>query len=400
MQIKRILLRKILDSRGLDTVEATVCDNKGNCATASSPSGTSRSEYEAVPFPKGKVELGIANFKKNENKILGIEPQEQGALDSMLHEIDKTRDFSFIGGNIATALSIANARLAAAECNLELYEYVYETTKKFGIKKKIPRLLGNIIGGGVHSNNGMSIQEVLVASDAGSVYANAASNLSIHNEVGKYLKERGLAIGTNIENAWIPKLNDIESIALVSKIAKEFGKKAIIGIDFAASEFYNGRYRFEGESLSRKAFMKKLYFIFKRYNIKYIEDPLESSDFSGFAEISKIAKKNALVVGDDLYATNAGRLRDGIRWNSTNAILIKVNQTGTLSDTIATVREAWKNNIKIVVSHRSGETVDAFISHLSVAFGAELIKCGAIGGERIAKINELARIEALECNSQ
>ncbi|MGC8710702.1 MAG: phosphopyruvate hydratase [Candidatus Micrarchaeia archaeon] len=400
MQIKKITLRKILDSRGLDTVEASVFDNKGNFATASSPSGTSRSVYEAAPFPKGNVELGIANFKKNENKIIGADPGDQGAVDALLHEIDATDNFAFIGGNTATAISIANAKLAAAECGCELYQYVYNIVKRFGIKKRMPRLLGNVIGGGVHSNNGMSIQEVLVASDTGSVYGNAVSNISIYREIGEYLKKRGLAIGTNIENAWSSRLGDEESIALVKRIASNKRKRVLVGIDVAASELYDGKYRFENRRMGREAFIRKMESIFNKYKLGYIEDPLESADFLGFALITKNFSRSALVVGDDLYATNSRRLMKGIRLKSTNALLIKVNQAGTLTDTIETVREAHRNNIKIVVSHRSGETNDIFISHLSVAFGAELMKCGVTGGERIAKINELARIEAIELSNR
>ncbi|MEM3181130.1 MAG: enolase C-terminal domain-like protein [Candidatus Micrarchaeaceae archaeon] len=397
MNITNAELRVILDSRGKETLAARLFDNNGNSAEAMAPSGTSRSEYEAVPFAGNSAEKSVEEFKQYKSKLVGMEPEQKG-IDSMLHEIDGTENFSKIGGNAATAISIAAAKLAAAEANLELYQYIYENfTKKLGIKKKIPGLLGNVIGGGVHSHNKMSIQEILLATSSGSVMENAKKNIVIHSAIGAYLQSKDLATGLNIENAWNTKLDDSSALALASDQASSNGTN--IGIDCAASEFYkNGNYVFDNGKriLDRQEYISFLLDLAQRNKIAYVEDPMDSNDAEGFAEITKALKDQALIVGDDIYATNKKRLDNGISKGATTAILIKVNQVGTLSDVLETVELAHSHGIKTVVSHRSGETIDAFMSHLAVALGSEYIKCGIVGGERIAKINELARIESIE----
>jgi len=406
MKIKEARIRIILDSRGKETIAAQVIDEEGNKAEAMAPSGTSRSEYEALPFPENNAKKALEVFETYKNKIVGNEASAQSEIDRLLHEIDGTPNFSRIGGNVATALSVAVAKLAAIEEKMELYEYIYENfTKKMGIKKKIPGLLGNVIGGGVHSNNKMSFQEILLASKGSDVFSNAKTNISIHSMIGDYLKANDLAIGLNIENAWNTKLDDISALDLASE--KAMGK-ASLGIDCAASEFFtNGHYLFENgvkpkverQELNRTTYLSIVEEIARKYNLVYLEDPMESNDLDGFAEITRKFGSKMLIVGDDLYATNRTRLQMGINKKATNAILIKVNQVGTLTDVFDTVELAHKNNIETVVSHRSGETTDPFMAHLGVAFGSAYIKCGILGGERVAKINELARIEALEKKS-
>jgi len=344
-------------------------------------------------------------FETYKSKLIGIDVEDQEAVDNTLHEIDGTTNFSKIGGNISTGISVSAAKLAALESNLGLYQYIYEKyTRKMGISKKIPGLVGNVIGGGVHSNNKMSIQEVLLVTGDKDTIENAKTNIKIHASIGEYLKSKNLAIGLNIENAWNTKLSDIEAIETASEFASRESSHTRIGVDFAASEFFNRRkYKFVDsvESKRKKAISREQHIsvvenIAKKYNLTYIEDPLDSNDFEGFAELTKQIGSKALIVGDDLYATNRERLREGIKVNATNAILIKVNQVGTLCDVLDTIELAHSKSIKTVVSHRSGETTDAFMSHLAVAFGSEYIKCGIIRGERIAKINELAKIEAIE----
>jgi len=405
MKIKDIKLRIILDSRGKETIEAKVIDDHGNFSITSVPSGTSRSEYEALPFPNNDPQEGLKVFETYKSKLVGIDAEDQEAVDSTLHEIDGTTNFSKIGGNISTGISVSVAKLAAFESNLELYQYIYERyTRKMGISKKIPGLAGNVIGGGVHSNNKMSIQEVLLVTGDKDTIENAKTNIKIHASIGEYLKSKNLAIGLNIENAWNTKLSDTEAIETASEFAGRESPNTRIGVDFAASEFFNRRkYKFVEsiESKKKKAISREQYIsvvenIAQKYNLAYIEDPLDSNDFEGFAEITKQIGSKALIVGDDLYATNRERLQEGIKVNATNAILIKVNQVGTLSDVLDTIELAHSKGIKTVVSHRSGETTDAFMSHLAVAFGSEYIKCGIIRGERIVKINELAKIEAIE----
>ncbi|MGC8628725.1 MAG: phosphopyruvate hydratase [Candidatus Micrarchaeia archaeon] len=403
--IQKIALRVILDSRGKETVAATVRDEKGNEAEAMAPSGTSRSEYEAVPFVNNSANESIKTFETYKSKIIGRDCKDQSGIDLLLHEIDGTSNFSKIGGNVATAISMANAKLAAKEAGMELYEYIFENfTKKMGISKKIPGLLGNVIGGGVHSSNKMSIQEILLATKAQNIMESAKANIGVHAAIGAYLRSHDLAVGLNIENAWNTKLDDVSAIELANAQAKANGIIKL-GADCAASEFFkDGKYFFEKEAkpgsekseLERNEYIELIVSIAKKYGFVYLEDPLDSNDFDGFSQITKEMEDKALVVGDDLYATNKERLKMGVSKKATNAILIKVNQVGTLTDVLDTISFAHKNGIKTIVSHRSGETTDPFMAHLGVAFGSEYIKCGILGGERIAKINELARIEEIE----
>ncbi len=400
--IQRIDLRKIFDSKGELTIEAKITGRSGKYAIASSPAGTSRSMHEAVPLPEGSADLAIKRFGKVRDKFRGIDASEQELVDELLYNSDNTSNFSRLGGAVSTAVSIAAAKLAAIEEGLELYEYVYENfMKRYGIRKSIPRPLGNIIGGGAHSGNRMAIQEVLVAADAGSAFENAMINWMVHKEAGKIFTENGAAgIGKNIEGGWSTPFNELKSLAIASLAVKrtkeKTGRRISLGIDAAGSQLYKHKtYTYGKKSLSAErqiAFMMKLK---KKFGLEYIEDPMYEEDFEGFAKITSMAK-DALVVGDDIYATNTERLEMGIDASSTNAVLIKVNQAGTLTDTINVVRLAHENSIANVVSHRSGETDDTFIAHLAVAFGSKYIKCGVVGGERVAKINELIRIEGIE----
>lgn len=400
-EIRDIMLRKIFDSRGQLTVEATISSNSGLVASASAPSGTSKSEYEVAAFPIS-IDACIRNFLKSKKEIIGIDAADQQALDEKLHEIGG-EGLKAIGGSISTAVSIANARLAAAVEGMELYDYVYSRfTRRFVAKKRIPRLLGNVIGGGVHSKNGMNIQEILVSPDSGSLFQNAVLSEELHKIVGDMIAKKSKAgIGRNIEGAWNSPFAEAENLGIVKRaigyINKRYNVKVAVGIDIAASEFYtNGKYKYKWGVLDTDGQLELVAKLKNRYGIYYIEDPFDENDFKSFARLTAALKGSALVVGDDLYATNPKRLEKGIEERATNAILIKVNQIGTLSDTIKVVEIATKKGVKSIISHRSGETNDAFIAHLAVAFGAPFIKSGISGGERVSKINELLRIEAIE----
>jgi len=385
--IKNIVLRVVFDSRGMQTVEAIITDGK-SYAKASAPSGTSKSRYEAVAFPNNSVELGINRFYRKRNKLIGSDELDQQDIDSLLHEIDGTENFSYIGANIATAISIANARLASLKEGLELYKLISNLARR---KPRMPRLLGNAFGGGAHGK-GMSIQEILISSKSKIIREEERRHAKIYNELGSHLAKKGLASGKTIENAWTSKLNSLESIKLTSKIARSVEKKIELGIDMAASEYFkNGYYLFDQKKLSKKKYLDFVKEIVSTNKIYYVEDPFESSDFASFSELRSELGKGFLVVGDDLYATNKERIKEGRKQRSTGGVIIKINQAGTLSDTIEAVKAA--QGLKIIVSNRSGETEDNFLAHLAVGFGANYIKCGIVCGERIAKINELMRIE-------
>ncbi|MGB9732288.1 MAG: enolase C-terminal domain-like protein [Candidatus Micrarchaeia archaeon] len=385
--IREIRLRKIFDSRGMPTVEAEVSNGK-HWAKASSPSGTSRSAYEAFAFP-GSVELGIKKLYAKKGKLLGIDELDQKGLDEALHSIDGTERFSEIGGNIATAISIANAKLAAIEEGMELYELI---SKLSNAKKKIPRLLGNVLGGGAHSQNGMSVQEVLVSSKRKGTEIEENVHVKIYGEIGRYLESNGFATGKTIENAWTSRLDTRESIKAVRMVGEKVEKMVEIGVDMAASTYFkNNAYNFDGKKMQAKKYAELVEEIAEEYSISYIEDPFESSDFRSFSELNKSLGKGFLVVGDDLYATNSERIKQGKKEGATGGVIIKVNQAGTLTDAINAAKAAA--GMKIIASHRSGETEDTFLAHVAVGLGADYIKCGVVGGERISKINELARIE-------
>ncbi|MGC8662631.1 MAG: phosphopyruvate hydratase [Candidatus Micrarchaeia archaeon] len=392
--IRNILLRKIYDSRGKPTVEAKVITKDGKISVAMAPSGTSTSEYEVVAFPLDNVELGIKNFNEKKNKFFGINVGDQEEIDTLLHEVDGTSNFSKIGGNIATAVSIAAARSAAEHEKLELYHYIYEKFAKSFAKESIPRLLGNIIGGGVHSKSKMNIQEILISPNSGSLEKDASISINLRAELSKKL---GIFC-SNIEGAIVTSYNDVKNLELVKNIVEEYKKREHIeidiGIDMAASEYYSKReskYYFS-KPMDKGHYIKFVINLVEKFELKYLEDPLEASDFEGFGELNK-NMSNVLVVGDDLYATSKNRLLKGIETKSSNGILIKINQVGTITDTLDTIKLARHNEIECVISHRSGETGDTFISHLAVAVGAKFIKCGIMGWERIAKINELLRIQ-------
>jgi len=385
--IRDIVLRSVFDSRGMQTVEAIITDGK-SYAKASAPSGTSKSRYEAVAFPNNSIELGINRLYKKRNKLIGADELDQQGIDSLLHEIDGTENFFYIGANIATAISIANARLASLKQGLELYKLVSNLARR---KPRMPRLLGNAFGGGAHGK-GMSIQEILISSKSKIIREEEKRHVRIYNELGSNLAKNGLASGKTIENAWTSKLNSLESIKLISRIARSVEKKIELGVDMAASEYFkNGYYFFDKKELSKKRYFDFVKEVISTNKIYYIEDPFESSDFASFSELRSELGKGFLVVGDDLYATNKERIKKGKKQRSADGVIIKINQAGTLSDTIEAVKAA--QGLKIIVSHRSGETEDNFLAHLAVGFGADYIKCGIVGGERIAKINELMHIE-------
>ncbi|MGC8587130.1 MAG: phosphopyruvate hydratase [Candidatus Micrarchaeia archaeon] len=400
-EIGSIKLRKIFDSRSQLTVEAKVSSASGISVTASAPSGTSKSGYEVAAFPGG-IDRCLRNFSYYEKKFVGIDATDQQAIDTMLHEVGG-KGLGTIGGSISTAVSIACARLAATTEGMELYDYIYSNfTRRFVSKKKMPRLLGNVIGGGAHSKKGMNIQEILISPDSDSFFRNALISAELHAAIGNMLINKlGFSIGRNIEGAWSSPLSEEGNLSIARKAAdtleKKYGTKIDLGVDVASSEFYSdGKYRYRWGELDATGQLDMMIKIKRKYGLFYIEDPFEEDDFGSFAKLTSMLKSRAFVVGDDLYATSEKRLEKGISLSATNAVLIKVNQVGTLSDTVKVVETATGKGIRSIVSHRSGETDDAFIAHLAVAFGSPLIKSGISGGERVSKINELLRIESIE----
>ncbi len=392
MIIKDINLRKITDSRGNPTVEADIITNDG-FGRAAAPAGASTGTFEAQAWPKNDVNLAIRNAKENLiPALLGITTSDQKTFDKTLKEKDGSKNLQNIGGNIAVALSLACAKAAANSKNIPLFEHVSKT-KSYSI----PAPMSNVLGGGAHAIGGTDIQEYLVTSFDNDINTAIETNAAVHKEVAKILKEKfpNIALGKGDEGAWVAPLENVEALDLVTKavdnVQKETGVEVRTGLDVAASEFYkNGKYVYKEQTLTPEEQVDFMLGLIEEYDLHSVEDPLDQNDFESWASLTD--QTDSLIIGDDLYVTNTERLKEGIKKKSTNSILIKPNQIGTLTDTVETVEMAKDSDMATVISHRSGETTDTSIAHLGVAFESHAIKTGIMGGERIAKLNELVRI--------
>ena len=392
MIIKDINLRKIIDSRGNPTVEADIVTNEG-FGRAAAPAGASTGTFEAQAWPKNNVDLGINNAKENViPSLIGIASNDQETFDETIKGKDGTKNLQNVGGNIAVALSLACAKAAADSKNIPLFEHVSKT-KSYSI----PAPMSNVLGGGAHAIGGTDIQEYLVTSFDNDVNTAIETNAAVHKEVAKILKEKfpNIALGKGDEGAWVAPLENVEALELVTKavdnVHKETGVEVRTGLDVAASEFYkNGKYVYKEQTLTPEEQVDFMLGLIEEYDLHSVEDPLDQNDFESWASLTD--QTDSLIIGDDLYVTNSERLKEGIEKKSTNSILIKPNQIGTLTDTIKAVEMAKGAEMATVISHRSGETTDTSIAHLGVAFESHAIKTGIMGGERIAKLNELVRI--------
>ncbi len=386
-------IRKILDSRGNETVEVDIFTKYGFGRSAA-PSGASKGATEVKDYPEGGVDQSVKLFRAEiSKKLLGIESNDQAAFDRFLEDIDGTDNFSSIGGNLAVTISLANAFASADEQGVPLFRYLG------GINSRMTTPLGNVVGGGKHAVNGTTIQEFLIASHADTAFDAIRTNALVHKRIKeKASKELDIPIGMGDEKAWVLPFDDEKVISLVKEAAEEVSDKTGLrienGMDMAASNFYeNGRYVYRNKKLTPEEQVDFVEGIVKDRGYSVIEDPFDENDFQGFAELTKRVGDRAMIIGDDLYTTNYDRLAGGIEKRASNAILLKPNQVGTLSRLLKTWRLAKDNGMKTVVSHRSGETTDYFIAHLAVAIGADYIKTGTVGGERLAKLNELVRIQ-------
>lgn len=394
--IEDIKARKILDSRGNWTIEVDVITKRGfgRCAA---PSGASTGKFEVVSFPENSVDKALLEVEETISpELIGMDSQEQEVIDSTLKEVDGTENFSSIGGNAAVAVSLANARAAASSRGISLYQHL---GGNFAIELPFP--LGNVIGGGVHASNAPDIQEFLVIPvGAKNIGEALATNSEVHKKTKEAILKKGkVTLGKGDEGAWAPAIKNEEALELLFGVCEEVcdrtGVKIKLGMDVAASMLWNPKrekyvYKREGRKRSREGQIKYIHELIEKYKLYYVEDPLEEKDFEGFAELTKSAK--CLICGDDLYATNVKRIEKGAKKRATNAVLIKPNQCGTLTDTLKAVKISKNHNLAPVFSHRSGETTDETIAHLAVAFKCPIIKTGIVGGERIAKLNELIRI--------
>ncbi|MBS7607309.1 MAG: phosphopyruvate hydratase [Candidatus Bathyarchaeia archaeon] len=400
--IEDVKARKILNSRGEATIEVEITTSDG-FGIASAPSGASKGKAEAIAYPPGGVEEAI---KKVEEliapELIGMSADEQEEIDNLLHELDGTKNFMNIGGNTAYAVSLAVADAAANSYNMPLFQYLGGY-----LACHLPYPLGNVLGGGKHALGKVpDIQEFLVLPvGAPTFMAAAEANVKVHRR----LKELLIKIdpyftgGRGDEGAWAPNISNEKALEVVLKaceeISNEVGFECRVGLDVASSSLWDPekkRYVYASEGVKRDSGEQLEYILdlIKRYKLIYVEDPFHEDDFESFSELtSKV--KGCLICGDDLFVTNEERLSIGISKGAGNAIIIKVNQIGTLTDAWKTVRLAKENGYVPIVSHRSGETTAFHIAHLAVGFGCPIIKTGVVGGERVAKINELIYIEEI-----
>ena len=399
--IEDVQVRKILDSRGNPTVEVDVI-TWNSSGRAAAPSGASTGSREVVSFPEGGVDTVVSEMEDFiASELIGMDAEDMETIDEVLKEIDGTDNLSAIGGNTTVAISMAVAKAAASSYNMPLYKYIGGD-----LVNEVPFPLGNMMNGGAHAGiNAPDIQEFLVVPVGATNVSDAIfANASVHKKLKELIqiKDSNFTGGKGDEGGWVPNITNADALEIQAQACEEVGDELGIEIrpslDMAASELWDAdkqKYVYAQDNIERDTgdqidFVKD---IIETYNMFYVEDPFDESDFDGFAQLTAKVGNKCLVCGDDLFVTNKDILAKGIEMNAANAIIIKPNQIGSLSETYATVKLAKENGIVPVVSHRSGETTDETIAHLAVGFASPMIKTGAIGGERIAKLNELIRIE-------
>jgi len=404
LTIDSIAARKVLDSRGNQTIEVEVVVKRGKVLSvgrAAAPSGASKGKHEVVAFPEGGVDAAVRKVGEVAPKLKKAGPFDQEKLDTLLRKLDGTPNLRELGGNTTVAISMAVAKAAASVEKMPLYRYLGG-----GRAVWLPYPLGNVLGGGAHAGKqAPDIQEFLaITVGAGSFVDATSANSQVHKKVRSLLEQKNESFtgGRGDEGAWAPNLNNLDALEVVARaceeVTGEVGFEVRPALDVASSTLYDAKkqkYIYEREGVSRDG-SEQIDFVFRMietYKLFYVEDPLHEEDFEGFVELTKKAGKRCLICGDDLFVTNVERLQKGLKAGAANAVLIKPNQIGTLSDALATVKLAKKHDYVPVMSHRSGETSDETIAHLAVAWGCPMIKTGVVGGERVAKLNELIRIE-------
>ena len=400
--------REILDSRGNPTVEAEVNLASGHSGRAAVPSGASTGEYEAVELRDGDpgryLGRGVRNAVGNigteiQTAVRGRDASDQCDIDRAMIELDGTAGKGRLGANAVLAVSLAVARAAAAEQGLPLYRYLGGEDAR-----TLPVPMMNIVNGGAHASNNVDIQEFMIMPvSAGSFSEGLRMGVEVFHALKKVLTEAGKSTAVGDEGGFAPDLgSDIEAAEVVMRAIEAAGYRPgediLLSVDAAASElFADGAYTFRkssGASLSTEGMIAFWEEMIARFPLASLEDPLDEDDWPGWAMLTARVGDRCQIVGDDLFATNLTRLERGMREHSANAILVKVNQIGTLTESIDAVRAAREAGFGTVISHRSGETEDTFIADLAVATGAGQIKTGAPSRtDRVAKYNQLLRIE-------
>ncbi len=412
VKIKSVHARQILDSRSNPTLEVDVTLSNGAMGRAAVPSGASTGAYEAVELRDGNKNYyngkSVLNAVNNVNKIIsktvvGLNCFDQKNLDKKLIELDGSVNKANLGANAILGVSLATAVAAANAKGVPLYRYL-------GKESILPVPMLNILNGGKHADNNLNIQEFMIVPTGAKTFSQALEwSSNIYHALKELLKNKNLSTGVGDEGGFAPNLKDDEEaldfiVRAIKKAGLKLGGDVGIALDVAASEMFNEAQKISEEGKYYFWKTKKLFTteklieyyqkLVKKYNIISIEDGLAEEDWEGWAKLTKILGNKIQLVGDDLFVTNVERLKKGIKQKCANAILIKVNQIGSLTETIEAIKLAQKNGYGVIVSHRSGETEDTFIADLAVGLGCGQIKTGApCRSERVAKYNQLLRIE-------
>lgn len=397
--ITDIKARMIFNSRGAKTIEVDIISDDKFLGRASSPSGASVGKHEAQSFKENSAEKSLDELNKNLSKFIGIESQDPRATYDILKNIDNSENYSKIGGSVAYAISLASVESASKALEIPLFKLL----KPSG-DYKFPYPLGNILGGGSHAGPGTpDIQEYLICPIGASNIIEAIEiNIKVHTQLKTILEklDNNFTYGRGDEGAWAPNLNNDQALEVVEKAVSDSGydsgKDVAIGIDFASSSFWNEKnksYEYLRQGLVRSPneqidFVNNL---INKYNLIYVEDPVHEEDFEGISIINK-NNPECLITGDDMLVTNKNRVKESMKYKSCSGAILKVNQAGSLYDALEFANECNKNHIKLITSHRSGESIDSHISEIAIATSSKLLKTGVIGGERVAKLNQLVRL--------
>ena len=400
-KIKKIYAREILDSRGNPTVEVELELESGIKSIASVPSGASTGKREALELRDNDKNRyhgkGVLKAVSNVNNVIsplliGMEVTSQRKIDNLMIEKDGTENKEVLGANAILGVSLTVLKAAALENNKEIYEYL-------GNNHSMPRCMMNIINGGAHASNGLDFQEFMIVPNKNEYKENLRMGSEIFNTLKSVLKEKNLLCGVGDEGGFAPNINGArEALELIKESVEKsgyiFGKDVNIALDVAASEFYdNGVYHLEGNDITSSELIEYYKELVRDYPIISIEDGMAEDDYEGWKLLTK-ELSNIQLVGDDLFVTNKKLLQKGIDMGIANAILIKLNQIGTVTETLDTIKLAKDNNYNTIISHRSGETEDSYIADFAVGLNAGQLKTGSLSrGERTAKYNRLLRIE-------
>ena len=403
---------EILDSRGNPTVRCKALLDDGSVGIASVPSGASVGRYEAVELRDGDKERyggkGTLNAVKNINErispsLIGMDAKDQAAIDRKMIELDGTKNKAALGANAILATSLAVCNAAAKSKGVPLYRHIAELFGEDVKEGKMPTPMLNIINGGAHADNNLEIQEFMILPvEFKSFGEKMQAGAEIYKALKNLLIKGGYSTGIGDEGGFAPNLeSDEAALEIISRAIKEAGYegKVKLGLDVASSEWYEaGSYQLEkrGEVKGTDELISYLIDLTEKYPIISIEDGLSEDDYFGHERFTAMIGDKINLVGDDLFATNKERLEYGIKRKIANSILIKLNQIGTLTETLDVIKLAKENGYKYIISHRSGETEDSFIADLTIATGADFIKSGAPrGSERLAKYNRLLEIESV-----